>query len=450
MEQIRDAIGRYQELIAGETFRDLSWAENLQENMRQHHFIQSGRLIAPVLRPQFISLTQLQSLTRSSERLAAILHRTQAAVVGSPALLNRLRLLPAEKMLAAIPVRKASLSTACRFDARIANGSLCIGGFDACRPEGFAHSELLADLFLNLPIMRAFGQGRYKIGKLANSSRLVSALLDTWKEFGGINTPHVAILESESEGSNGFSEGQLLASLLVEHGCQARVVTPENYQYSAGRLRSGPFEIDVVFRRLRIGDLLAHFDLSHPVLSAYRDSAVCLINNFQSEVLGCRAFFEFLTDGTFGHLLPSGDRKLLTAIVPWTRIITQRKTHYKDDAIDLLPFILQNRDRLVLRPNNNSDSGRVFAGVDTSAAEWERALRTALHSSYVVQERTCFDRQSVPFFLHGDLKMKDAEIAVHPQLSHGKLNGATAVIEACISSSTTCSAAAPVFLLENG
>ena len=449
MEQICDVIAQYHELLGEEMFRDLSWAEQFQENMRRGHLTQSGRLIAPVLRPQFISPAQLHSLTQSSERLAAILHRAQAMVIGSPTLLNRLRLLPAEKMLATVPVRNAPLSTACRFDARISNGSLCICGFNACKPEGFAHSELLADLFLKLPIMKALGQGRYRFGKLANSRGLVSALLLTWKEFGGGDRyPNVAILEGEREGNDGFSEGQLLAGLLMEHGCSAQVVKAENFQYDAGRLRSHAFEIDVVFRRLRTSDLLARFDLSHPLLRAYREGSVCVVNNFQSEVVGRRAFFELLTDATFKDLLPAADRELLKAIVPWTRTVSERKTIYRKNTVDLVPFILQNRERLTLRPNDDTEGGRVFEGADTSPTDWERALRTAFQSPYVVQERTCFDRQCVPFFLHGDLTMKDADIVVRPQLSNGKLNGASAEIETSALNSSTCSAAAPVFVLE--
>jgi len=449
MEQLCEAIAEYHKLLGEGTFRDLSWAEQLQERMRQNHLTQSGRLIAPVLRPKFISPAQLRSLTQSSECLATILHRAQAMVISSPALLNRLRLLPAEKMLATVPVRNAPLGAACRFEARIANGSLCICGFDACKPEGFAHSELLADLFLRLPIMRAFGHGKYKFGKLANSRQLVSALLRTWKDFGGDRRPNVAILEGECESNDGFSEGRLLARLLIEHGCAARVVKLENFEYSAGRLRSQQFEIDVVFRRLRTSDLLARFDLSHPLLTAYRDGSVCVINNFQSEVVGRRAFFELLTDATFQNQLPAADRKLLADIVPWTRIVSERKTTYREDAIDLVPFILQNRDRLTLRPNDDAKGGRVFEGPDTTPGDWERALRTAFQSPYVVQERTCFDHQCMPFPLHGDLTMKDVDIVVRPQLSNGKLNGASAAIETSALNSATCSAEAPVFLLEN-
>lgn len=144
-----------------------------------------------------------------------------------------------------------------------------------------------------------------------------------------------------------------------------------------------------------------------------------------------------LTDATFHNQLPAADRKLLSDIVPWTRIVSERKTTYREDVIDLVPFILQNRERLTLRPNDDAKCGRVFEGPDTTPGDWERALRTAFQSPYVVQERTCFDRQSMPFFLHGDLTMKDVDIVVRPQLSNGKLNGASAAIETSALNSAT-------------
>jgi hypothetical protein len=61
-----------------------------------------GRLICPFLRPSFISRRQYESLVKTGESLIAAIDRMEQMVLQDAALLSRLELLPAEKMLAAI------------------------------------------------------------------------------------------------------------------------------------------------------------------------------------------------------------------------------------------------------------------------------------------------------------------------------------------------------------
>ena len=448
MEQMSEAIACYDQLLAQEAFRDLAWAEELQERMMRDRLLDAGHLLAPVLRPQFISSAQLAKLTAGCERLVPILDQVKTMVLHSPALLNRLHLLPAEKMLASIPVPHATGSTACDVDAHFSNGGVSVSGLEACKPAGFAHTELVADLFLDLPIIKAFERGRYRLEKVGSANRLVEALLDTARKSGVGRTPNVAVLEAADPAGEGLSEGQWLVSGLAARDVPALLVTPENLQYSRPVLRSGSFQIDVLFRRLRTSELLARYDLSHPLLQAYRDQSVCVINDFQAEILGRRTLFELLSDSAVIANFSPCERELISELIPWTRFVSQRKTVFEGKPVDLLPFILAERERLVLRPNESSNGHPVFIGAEMSQREWERSTRMALQVPYVVQERRDPGRQRIPFFMHGDLRMREAEVCLRPHLFGGKLRGASASIEAGFSGTLACCASAPVFLLE--
>ncbi|MBV9404177.1 MAG: hypothetical protein JO211_02465, partial [Acidobacteriaceae bacterium] len=385
MAQLGEAIARYHKLLEQPGYRDLSWAEELQEQMRQRGLTDSGRLVSPVLRPQFISRRQLEMLTRSAEHLAAILDQIEALALSSPDLLNRLHMLPAEKMLAAIPAGYSRFTVTTRMDAHLENGSVCLRGLDTCRPRGLAYAEILSELFLDLPIVKAFKRGRYKLSKVGGGAkRLHTAVLQAWKEFGGSHRPNIAIVEFGDGSGSGSSEGMLLAELFAENGSPARVVSPEQLQYKDSRLRAGDFEIDVVFRRLLTRELLAHFDLSHPLLMAYRERAVCVVNNFRSELGQRRALFDLVTDDAVISRLATQDRKLIRHVVPWTRVVAPKKTRYKDRDIDLPEFILRAREELILRPNEDSDGQRVFVGAEMTPSAWQHALRIALRAPYVV------------------------------------------------------------------
>ncbi len=449
MAQLSEAIARYHKLLEENGYSDLSWAEELQNRMRDQGLLDSGRPIAPILRPQFISRRQLDTLTRVSNRLASILDRVEALVLESPALLSRLQVLPAEKMLAAIACGYSRCSVTSCMDAKLQNGSLSICGYQTCKPKALAYSQPLADLFLDLPIVKSFKRGRYKLSKVGHSENLTKAILEIWKEWGGRRHPHIAVVEFSEGSEMNPREGHLLADLFSHAGLETRLVSPDHLSYSAGKLRADKFDIDLVFRRFGTSEFLAHFDLSHPLLAAYRDRAVCMVNSFRSEIAHRRGLFELLTDDTLTANLSIEERKVVQEFVPWTRIVSQRKTKYKSQEIDLADFVLGHRELLVMRPNQNSIDHRTYIGAEMTESAWESALRCALRSFYVVQEHSCCAREPVPVFQYGEVQIKHAEVCVHPQMFNGQMRGASAALETSSAGYSTPLAIAPVLLLES-
>jgi hypothetical protein len=342
-------------------------------------------------------------------------------------------------------------------DANLRNGSLCLQGMDACRPAGLGYSNLLADLFLELSIVKEFKKGRYKLSKLGGSKPLLHAIQTAYRQFGGKNRPLIAIVElgqesgASSSGSGGAassSEGLLLAESLNQLGATARLIPPELLEYSEGKLRSGDYPIDLVYRRVSTRDLLTRWDLSHPLLRAYRDGVVCVVNSFRAEFAQRRSLFDLLTDEKVTVHLPIADRKLIRSSVSWTRVVSPRKTTHGDKEVDLPEFILNQRERLALLPNEDSSDQRTYIGAEMTQIAWDRALRLALRSPYVVQERTLSAREPFPLFQYGEMKMKEAEVTVHPHLLNGEMSGASAILQTYLAGSAAHLAVAPVLLLE--
>lgn len=447
MAQLSEAIARYNKLLYDETYRDLAWVQEFQERIEQQPMADSDGAGTLILRPHFISPRELSRLTRATEHLALILDRIEALAIRTPYLLDRLHLLPAEKMLAAMPAGYSRFSVTSRMDAHLRNGSVSLRGFDASNATALAYSERLADLFLDLPLTKQFKRGRYKLSKLGTGKHLVTAVLQAWKEFGGKRRPNIAVVEFKDQLRSDSGEGALLAELFNQSGIPARVVSPQELEYTHGKLRAADFEIELVFRRVSTRELVVRFDLSHPLLLAYRDRAVCLVNSFRSEIGHRRALFDLVTDETVTAHLPAADRKLIRDFVPWTRIVAQKKTKYWEQEVDLLDLILRSRERFVLRPNEDTDGHRVFVGAELNQPAWERALRTALRTPYVVQERLCSASQTFPFFHYGELQMKEAEISVHPQVFNGKMHGASAVLRTPGPESSASLLTVPVLLL---
>ena len=121
-----------------------------------------------------------------------------------------------------------------------------------------------------------------------------------------------------------------------------------------------------------------------------------MVNPFRCKPIHKKAIFAVLTDDELQHLFEPEERAAIAAHVPWTRRVREGHTQRDGRRIDLPAFIRENRDSLVMKPNDEYGGKGVFIGWEMSDAEWEAALATALRSSYVVQEKVELLRQTFP------------------------------------------------------
>jgi uncharacterized circularly permuted ATP-grasp superfamily protein len=228
------------------------------------------------------------------------------------------------------------------------------------------------------------------------------------------------------------------------------VISPDQLEYRSGVLRRGDFRVDLVYRRVKVHEFLVRFDLSHPLMRAYRDRAVCVVNSFRSELAQKKAIFDLLTDETLTSGFPLQERKAIREFIPWTRVVAAANTMYQNQSVDLPEFILKNRERLVLKPNDDSTDRHAVRGSETDDSGWERALKQAMRSPYVVQEEVAPTKSTFPVYQYGSVQMRELRVDVHPHSFLGKVHGCSSYIRAETPSGfTTIAGLAPTFILDS-
>jgi hypothetical protein len=175
---------------------------------------------------------------------------------------------------------------------------------------------------------------------------------------------------------------------------------------------------------------------------------VCVVNSFRSELSGKKALFHLLTDDAITEKFPAHEKKAIRDSIPWTRVVTQSKTSHEGHTVDLPEFILQNREKLVLRPNDDSSERPTMDGSKTDEAGWERAMKTALRSPYVVQERVEAEPVMFPVEIYGEIAMRELTVDVQPQTFLGKVHGCSSRIAPASGGFSTLTGVAPTFILE--
>lgn len=449
MSQLDDAIHRYNRLLENGPYRDLAWVDTLHKRMEEQHLSAGGRLICPFLRPNFITRRQYDALVKTSEALISAIDRMQAMVLSTPSLLARMELLPAEKMLAGIDPGYQVPEVASRLDSHLCNGSLHVVQYNADSPTGAAYNEVLTELFYDAPPVKELRK-RYHLTRIGGEKHLLGALLKAYKQFGGRNKkPNIAILEFRPTYNAGQSEYQLFRDFFRTEGYAVEIVSPDQLEYRGRVLRKGHFEIDLIYRRISVQEFLLRFDLTHPLVRAYRERTVCVVNSFRSELAHKKAMFGLLTDDSLTASFPAIERKAIHDHVPWTRLVAAGQTTYGEQTIDLPEFIKHHREKLVLKPNDDYSDLHSFYGWEMDDAGWDRALKTAMRSPYVVQERVDQVRSIFPLFNYGHVEFKEMQVDVHPHAYLGKVLGCSSRLSTGQSGFSSVGGLVPTFILDS-
>ena len=322
MTQLNEAIARYHRILESESFKDLSWVDALEQKLQASHLTGNGRRVSPVLRPHFITQRQYNNLVKAAESLYCAIDRLEKMALSTPVLMSRMQMLPAEKMLASVDPGYPYLSVTSLLDTHLNNGSLQFVGYAADTPAGVVYGEALNNAFYDAPPVKEFRK-KQPLAKFGGTKPLLESLLRAYREFGGKKKPNIGILEfRQAFQSNEPSDFAPLMETFRRDGYRTEIITPDQLEYRNGVLRRGDFTVDLVYRRVRVSEFLVRFDLNHPLVRAYRDRAVCVVNSFRSEMAQRRAIFDLLTDETITSSFPTVERKAIRDFIPWTRVVT--------------------------------------------------------------------------------------------------------------------------------
>jgi uncharacterized circularly permuted ATP-grasp superfamily protein len=457
MTQLDEAIARYHRILVSEPYRDLRWVKNLQEQMEQRQLSTGGRLLCPFLRPNFVTQKQYDNLVKTGEALISAVDRMLRMALASPQLLSRMQLFPAEKMLASVDPGYEMSEVSAQLDLQIRNGSLHVMQYNADALSGAAYAEGLSDLFYDCPPVKEFRR-KYTLTRVGGKKPFLEALLKAYRMFAANNgarqkKPNIAILEFRA--TTGRSEYEIFREYFRQAGFETELVSPEQLEYRNGVLRAvssdarRTFDIDLIYRRVSAQEFLLRFSLNHPLVHAYRDHKVCVVNSFRSELSHKKAMFALLTEESLIARFPQNERKAIREHVPWTRVVRAGKATHGEESVDLLEFILQNRESLVLRPNDDYTDLHSYIGYEHDDGSWARAVREAQRAPYVVQERVPAARTLFPLLNYGTLEFKEMHVDVQPQAFLGKVAGCSSYVSSAGTGTySPASGIAPTFIID--
>lgn len=415
------AIAEYHDLLVSDQSLTSELFGRMRAEMTVSRLLYGERELGVALRPHFLTRTQYDLLASRAEVLVSAFDKLAEAVLSKPRLMECLGLSEAERRLALTHPGFSRPAITTRLDAFVYGDEVKFVEYNAENPSSLTDQAGLNQVLFEVPALRAFAE-RYRLRQFNPVANLLEALLATYYEWGGKGAPNIAILDWEDLPT--APEFGLLRNYFVGCGVPTIICSPEGLEYSGGRLRRGDFAIDLVYKRVIIHEFLSRYDETHPLVQAYLNGDVCLVNPFRCKLLHKKASFELLTDEAHGRWLTPVEREVVRQSVPWTRRFTHRTTQYLGRTIELVEYVRKHRDGFILKPNDDYGGRGICFGNRASEAEWDAAISVALEGDYVAQEVINLRTEEFPIFGKEKWGFQPMFVDTNPFIFRGHANGA--------------------------
>jgi hypothetical protein len=417
-----DPVRAWHDLLEGDSALAEDSGGALREGQRERRLFFGEHPLSVSLRPQLVTRERYQRAVAAAEAVHGALGALEQALLADADLRTELDLTPAEEALALAEPGFGSSSSSSRLDSFFADEIRYVE-YNAESPAGMAYTDVLAEVFESMPVMRAFRK-RWRLTALHVRDRQLGCMLRAFDEWRGGRSERPVMAIVDWPGLPTLTEFEMFRAYFESNGVPTHICDPAGLEFRDGVLRADGEPVNLVYRRVLTSELLATEDDAHHALrDAYLAGAACVVNSFRAKLLHKKMSLALLSDERYASLYTPDQRKAIDRHVPWTRKVREGPaTRHGQPLDDLATYISQRPRELVLKPNDEYGGKGVVLGWAVDVHEWEQAVAVALTQSYVVQEAVPVPRERFPIALNG-LKLLEFSVDMDPYLFDGKVAG---------------------------
>lgn len=413
----QEIIARYHDLCDAETASESQALLDELQPRRQLTF--GGRRLCTVLRPHFLTPAQYETIKRQVGILAGAFDRVYQALMADDAMRAELDLSPAEEEVVHYDFGYATPTPMSRLDSFLSpDGTLHFVEYNAESPAGAGYEDVLGEIFLELPLMRRFLEEYAVVKHPRFRPHILQTLLALYREAGGAEHPTICIIDWPDVPTR--TEFEIFRAHFEEAGYPTVVADPRELEYDGEALTVAGRKVHILYKRVLTSELLTTVPLDSPVMRAIRDRAVVIGNPFSCKLLHKKMLFAILTDERYQHLYTPKQQAAIGRHIPWTRKVEVRRTRIDGEDVDLLPYLSDNKDDFVIKPNDEYGGKGVLVGWEMSQAAWDTALENALTYSAVAQHKVKIAHEPFPVIVDGELVFAERLVDLDPYLFMGR------------------------------
>jgi hypothetical protein len=311
-----------------------------------------------------------------------------------------------------------------RYDLFMTGDKVRFIEFNCESPSGMGRLGLIDDFFLKTPQFRELG---IKPMRFNMREDLLKALIKCYRDSGGKKRkPTIAIIDWKEVKTR--SDQKYLCEYFESKKHKCIMCDPRTLKYNDGKRYHGKYEIDIIYKRVISSELAKKGN--NDLFRALQEKAVCMANPFKSNFMNNKNILNHLSLGHFDGILSKKEIQTIQKTIPWTRDVNvENTTDLSGKRIRLSPFVLKNKDWLVLKPNADVLSEKnkgyggidVFIGLNTDQKSWEEVWKRAkLDQDWIVQEYVDIPEIEVP---EKNCEFSNKYVNLSPYVIDGKLSG---------------------------
>lgn len=382
-----------------------------------------GRFTVPAFyKAHFVTPKQQHLLKRAATSFSQILNKTVRLYFEEAQIRPHFRLSSEAEELVKIDPGYSQHVVFSRFDALLEGESLKLLEFSCDAPAGASYTDQLEAAFLSEELVWPFAEEHH----LASSERVQSVLttlLSVYEEFGGYETPQIAIVDWRH--ARTAPECEHMKRHFESKGYKTTVADPRELQYKGGKLYHKGLRVHLVYRRVTFDELVERIDEVQGLLHAYKDKAVCMVNPLRSKLASSKSVFSLLTVREFDRFFTENENEMKRQHLPWTRCLSDAEDFYGHRKGFLIDFLKDEKDTVVLKPSGSSRGARrVHIGRETTDADWNAAVDRALkEEDWVIQEQVAVPAMTVPEVVNHKLDFLYKKFNFNMLVSGGKYAG---------------------------
>ena len=349
-----------------------------------HSNIKYGRFTIPsFFKPHFVTGKQARLLHSVCDALVRMVDRIAMLYFHDPVLKDCFQLSPEADELVRIDPGYPRVVALARFDCFLEGENLKWMELSCDYMAGMGYADALEQLIFESEELQEFFSEAH-IQRESRVQKLLDALLNVYEEFGGFETPQIAIVDWKAVRTR--PEFDLIKSFFEQKGYKTTIADPRELRYKSGKLYHGNFRIDLLYRRAAFSELLEKIRDVNDLIRAYKDRAICMVNSFRSPLASSKSILSLFTNPAYDYLFSAKENEIKHQYMPWTRRMVDAERFYGGKKIYFVDFLKDEKDTLVLKPSESNGGREVTIGAETRNEEWNHTIDKAMKSNWVVQE----------------------------------------------------------------
>lgn len=412
----------YDQYLKAQESRAISSILNFKEQLKAPAFAYGRFSVPSFYKTYFVTPKQQHLLKRVAATFSQILNKAARVYFEETQMRAHFGLSPEAEELIRIDPGYSQYVVFNRFDALLEGESLKLLEFNSDVPAGAAYADQLEALLLSEELFKPFAEENH----LAASERvqgILSTLLAVYEEFGGYETPQIAIVAwRHARASSAFD---YMKKHFESKGYKAVVADPRELQYKGGKLYHKGFRVHLAYRAIAFDEILERIDEVQDLLRAYKDKAVCLVNPLRSRLASSKSIVSLLTTPACDRFFTENENEMKRQHLPWTRCLSDAEDFYGHRKVFLIDFLKDEKDTVVLKPAGSSHGPRrVYIGRETPDGDWNAAVDRALkEQDWVIQEQVPVPLITVPEVVNQKLDFAYKKHNFNLLVSGGKYAG---------------------------